>query len=156
MKVLFIPAFRYKHEASEVWKGSCLAGLEARTDKNGTRLSVSAQPADNGLSLTTADGENNQLAGCVRSFAYWDPALLQSDRLLNAQSGEYQQVELLDLGDTSLDIDGKAVDARQYRLLVDEAEIDLWYTPDMNWLALESVTRDGRRLSYLPRGEVSR
>jgi hypothetical protein len=96
------------------------------------------------------------LAGCVRSFAYWDPALLQSDRLLNAQSGEYQPVELLDLGDTSLDINGKAVDARQYRLLVDEAEIDLWYTPDLNWLALESVTRDGRRLSYLPRMGVSR
>lgn len=156
VKFLFVTAFRYAHEADEVWKGSCLAELEARTDNNGSRLAVSAEPAADGLSLRTAEGHKHEIPGCVRSFAYWDPALLQSDRLLNTQTGEYQQVRVLNLGDSPVDINGKPVDARQYRLLVDEAAIDLWYTPDMDWLALESVTKDGYRLSYLPREESTR
>ena len=34
VKLLFITAYRYAHDASESWRGNCLARLNARTDDN--------------------------------------------------------------------------------------------------------------------------
>jgi hypothetical protein len=149
VKFLFISAFRYEHRSDEIWRDACLSGIDARTDKNGDALFVRGEASGDGISVRTHDGEQ-QLSGCVRSFAYWDPELLQATRLLNAQTGVYQPVQIEELGHAPLDVDGREIDARKYRLMVDKAAVDLWYTADMKWLALESTTRDGYRLRYLP------
>jgi len=153
VKFLFISAFRYEHRSDEMWRDACLSGIDARTDKNGDELFVRGEGSGDGISVQTPDGER-QLTGCVRSFAYWDPELLQTTRLLNAQTGAYQAVQIEALGQVPLDVDGREIDARKYRLLVDNSAVDLWYTPDMEWLALESTTRDGYRIRYLPRTET--
>ena len=153
VKFLFISAFRYEHRSDEMWRDACLSGIDARTDKNGDELFVRGEANDNGISVRTHDGEQ-QLHGCVRSFAYWDPELLRATRLLNAQTGAYQPVQIKELGNAPLAVDGQEIAARKYRLLVDNAAVDLWYTPDMKWLALESTTRDGYRLRYLPHTET--
>lgn len=153
VKFLFISAFRYEHRSDEMWRDACLSGIDARTDKNGDELFVRGEANDNGISVRTHDGEQ-QLQGCVRSFAYWDPELLRATRLLNAQTGAYQPVQIEELGNAPLSVDGRVIAARKYRLLVDNAAVDLWYTPDMKWLALESTTRDGYRLRYLPYTET--
>lgn len=153
VKFLFISAFRYEHRSDEMWRDACLYGIDARTDKNGDELFVRGEASGDGISVQTPDGER-QLPGCVRSFAYWDPELLQTTRLLNAQTGAYQPVQIEALGQASLDVDGREIDARKYRLMVDNSAVDLWYTPEMEWLALESTTRDGYRIRYLPRTET--
>lgn len=153
VKFLFVTAYRYTHQTEELWQGSCLADIQSRTDDNGKQLFVRANSSSDAFTLTTHDGEQ-ELDGCVRSFAYWDPELLKARRLLNTQTGEYQEVEVLDLGDNPIEIEGEMVDARQYRLLIEDFNIDLWYTPDMHWLALQSVTDGGHQLRYLPESRV--
>lgn len=149
VKFLFVTAYRYDHKTEELWEGSCLADILSHTDDNGEEMFVRAEPGVNGILLNTHKG-TQKLNGCVRSFAYWDPELLKTRRLLNTQTGEYQEVEIVELGNKPIRIDGERVNARQYRLSVEDYHIDLWYTPDMNWLALQSITESGYRLRYLP------
>jgi hypothetical protein len=149
VKFLFITAYRYEHKAEELWEGSCLDRILSSTDDNGEQMFVRSEPGANGITLTTQTG-TRKLEGCVRSFAYWDLELLKTQRLLNTQTGEYQDVEIVALGNRPLEIDGERINARQYRLSVEDYHIDLWYTPDMNWLALQSITESGYRLRYLP------
>lgn len=149
VRFLFLKAYYYEHQTEEIWKGTCLTNLRSDTDDNGKKLFLRAQPVSNGVQLTTHGGEQ-ELEGCVRSFAYWDPQLLSAGRLLNTQTGEYQAADINYLGESPIEIQGVLYEAYQYRLMVDGKNIDLWYTPEMDWLALQTTVRGGRRLSYYP------
>jgi hypothetical protein len=152
VKFFFFTAYSYDHQTEELWEGSCLSDIQSQTDNNGEELFVRRQDEGNHFTVLTHQGRQ-QLKGCVRSFAYWDPELLKANRLLNTQTGEYQEVDVIKLGRSAIEIEGRLVDALKYRLDIEDSSIDLWYTPDMNWLALQSITEGGYRLSYYPAGE---
>jgi hypothetical protein len=134
VKILFYEAYRYDHRAEERWRGDCLESLDARTDDNGELKVVTASDAA-------------PLADCVQTFAYWNPSILEARRLLNPQTGEYVDVTVQRIGRET--VDGQP--AERYRLLGGgrtPLSIDLWYSPSRDWLALESLTPEGRRLRY--------
>ena len=149
VRVFFIPVYSYSHQTREQWEGNCLVNINSTTDDNGDDYFINSVKAENRLSVETQDG-TTALDGCVRTFAYWDVELLKRDRLLNTQTGEYQTVSFEDLGMGTLAIDEQQVEARHFRLVVEDMNIDLWYTRDMHWLALESITESGAVLRYLP------
>ena len=131
VRVLFFDAYRYDHRALETWRGDCLQQLDASTEVNGKRTVVDVTPRDE----------------CVQTFAYWNPSILRASRLLNPQTGEYVPVQVRDLGSEL--IDGETTD--RFRLIgggQTPMEIDLWYSPARDWLALESRTPEGRILRY--------
>lgn len=147
VEFLFVTAYRYRHRNKETWRGGCLDRIRAETDDNGDNYFVSGQRSDDGFRLETHAG-NDTIEGCVRSFAYWDPAILDSRRLLNSQTGELEAVRLVERGPERIEVRGEGIEARRYTLLGEQLEIDLWYTPQGDWLALESVTESGARLRY--------
>jgi hypothetical protein len=149
VRFLFIPVYSYNHETRESWKDGCLVNINSTTDDNGDNFFISSTEDNRALTIETREGKSS-IDGCVRTFAYWDIELLRSGRLLNTQTGEYQQVSIEDLGTGNLDIDDQALEARHFRLSVEGMNIDLWYTSDMHWLALESITESGAVLRYLP------
>ena len=150
VKFLFITAFSYQHHTEEVWQGSCLTDIQSSTNNNGENLFVRKLPDTANFKLVTHQGEQ-ELQGCVRSFAYWDPDLLKADKLLNTQTGEYEAVEVIELGNSTIDIDGKPFEALHYRIAMQDKSVDLWYTYDKQWLALKSETEDGYQISYYPK-----
>jgi hypothetical protein len=87
--------------------------------------------------------------GCVMSFAYWNPALLKQTRLLNSQTGQYENVTITALGDEVIEVRGAPVTAKRYRILGSKHPIELWYGPGERWLALQSSLEGGRKLRYL-------
>ena len=154
VKLLFISAYRYAHTAVERWRGNCLTGMTARTDDDGKKLSVDAAATfaasaqqGNGLAVSTGSGRQ-PLDGCVMSFAYWNPALLKQERLLNAQTGEHEAVKISDSGDERIVVRGVPVTARRYRIAGSKNPIDIWYSASREWLVLESTLEGGRRLRY--------
>jgi len=149
VKFLFFTAFRYQHQTEETWVGSCLSEIQSSTNNNGENLFIQKISDTTGFTIRTHAGEQS-LDGCVRSFAYWDLELLKAERLLNTQSGEMEQVELRDLGKSVLQFEGQNIPAFKYRLLLKDKHIDLWYSTDMDWLALQSETEGGYQLSYYP------
>lgn len=147
VKFLFFTAYRYRHHNQEIWENNCLQTIESRTNDNGDIFYVNGQRKQQRLALQTSDGPQ-ALDGCVRTFAYWDPRLLQANRLLNAQTGEYLDVNIELLGNESLIIADQKVIAKRYRLQAENIEIDLWYSDNMHWLGLQTTTESGRQLRY--------
>jgi len=147
VKFLFFTAYTYEHSNVEQWQGHCLKKINAVTNDNGENYSVSGENGTEGFIVETADNKN-VYASCVKTFAYWDPSFLQTPLLLNSQTGELIDVTVESLGESMLAVNGNNLTARQYRLLGDKLQIDLWYSDDDRWLALESLTEDGHRIRY--------
>lgn len=147
VKFLFVTAYRYVHDAAEDWRGNCMVKLEARTDDNGQHSLVEAVSSGDGVVVATKT-THERLPGCVMSFAYWNPQILRQSRLLNAQTGEYEMVNVAALGEQTISVRGVAVAAKHYRLTGPKHPIDLWYSTADEWLALESSLSGGRRLRY--------
>ena len=151
VKFLFFNAYQYWHWNTERWDGSCLDVIESETNANGDRYSVSGAVRDMGfvVSATLDDAEDRStLPECVATFAYWDLDFLRAPRLLNTQTGEYVEVEAELVGKDVVSVRGDLVPSTRYRLTGNDIEIELWYSQDDEWLALESVTDGGRRLRY--------
>jgi hypothetical protein len=147
VKILFINAYRYRHAATERWQGDCLRSLASRTDDDGKQLNVKSQREGARLIVTSNTG--SEIAeGCVMTFAYWNPAILRQTRLINPQTGEYEKVTISLVGEENIEARGQSVKATRYRLIGPARAIDLWYSSEGDWLALQSVVAGGRRLSY--------
>ena len=82
------------------------------------------------------------------SFAYWNPAFLDQGQLLNTQNGEFLDVEISQPVAEPLTVRGEPQAAYRYRLEAGELQLDLWYSANRKWLALESEVRGGRKLRY--------
>jgi len=149
VRILFIDAYRYEHRARERWQGDCLESLEARTDTNGKPTVIAGQRASGEFRVQSGSAAV-LLDECVQTFAYWNPSILDARRLLNPQTGEYVDVKVLLMGREVM----QGQQTERYRLISSgrtPLEIDIWYTPARDWVALESLTPEGRRLRYTRR-----
>ena len=97
--------------------------------------------------IKTNTGEQ-VLPGCVSTFAYWDKSFLQRDRLLNAQTGELLAVDVNYLGEDPVVFENSRIPAHRYRLTASGLDIEIWYSQDDQWVALQSTTSNGRVLRY--------
>jgi len=146
-RLLFVKLFDYEHENRETWTGDCLQRIESHTDANGTRFRLEGQRRPDGFQVDGSAGEQT-LPDCVMSFAYWNPAFLRQERLLNSQDGEYLEVEVSQPVAEWLQVRGERRPAVRYRVQAGELSLDLWYSTDDEWLALESEVQGGRTLRY--------
>jgi len=147
VKFLFFTAYTYEHHARERWDGDCLRALDTRTNDGGDSIRVSGMRRTFGFELRTEQGETT-LPTCVMTFAYWNPDILRQPRLLNAQTGELQDVRVEPLGEEVLTVLGEPRAAHRYALHTEKFRIDVWYDADERWVQLESLTDNGRLLHY--------
>ena len=147
VSLLFINVYSYRHDNTEVWKNGCLQRLTSKTNDDGSIESVDLKTVDSQLMIRSSAGDRS-LQGCVRSFAYWNPDLLKTDQLLNAQTGELVDIRFKKIGKQSVNIENRSVDAVAYQLSGDEIDIRLWYSADGLWLGLQSRTPEGYTLRY--------
>ena len=146
-RMLFVKLFGYEHQNVETWSGNCLTGIESSTDANGKPFQVSGSLQGDRFVLSGTAGEA-ELPSCSMSFAYWNPAFLNQERLINVQNGEVLEVEVSEPELTQLEVRGEMQPAWRYLLGAGEMKIELWYSENHEWLALETEARGGRRLIY--------
>lgn len=156
VKLLFINAYRYKHQADESWQGECLAKLDAHTEENKEKTEVSGQQQGQQF-LLEKNGIKQALPACIMTFAYWNPNILKQTRLLNPQNAEYLNVTVTDEGNQAITVKEQTIQAHQYRLTgqyqgKDKLKITLWYDQQQEWVALESVTPEGYKIVYKLKG----
>ena len=147
VKFLFINAYSYRHDNVERWSNECLDSINAVTDDNGELYKVSGEAIDDSFIVNTAENKN-EYSPCIKTFAYWDRDFLNETTLLNSQTGEMVEVSSEFVGNEIIRHMGKDVNARHYRLRGEKLQIDLWYSADDHWLALESLTENGRVVRY--------
>jgi len=146
-RLMFVKLFHYEHRNREIWNGNCLQRFESRTDANGQPYQVRGELESGRFRVDGTAGEAN-LPECVMSFAYWNPAFLQQGRLLNTQNGEYLDVEISPPVPEPVEVRGQQLPAYRYRLEAGDIRLELWYSTNNEWLALESEVEGGRTLRY--------
>ena len=150
VKFLFVTAFRYRHQNIELWADGCLSSIDAFTTSNGEEFAVSGGATADSFDVESKRGSES-LSGCVQTFAYWNPEILDADRLLNSQTGEYEDVEVVYAGADTVQVGGTAIDADRYTMTAKGGDISLWYArDDKRWLALEAPAKGGRTIRYRP------
>ncbi len=150
---LAIPVYRYDHNNREVWRDGCLEEIESVTDDNGDEYRVDGRNLGEQFKVATQSDQFELESDCVMTFAYWNREFLGQGRLLNAQTGEYLQVEVEALGSDTLRFTDGPVETLHYRLRNPEREIDIsvWYERGTDrWLSLESRVGNNRVIRYLP------
>jgi hypothetical protein len=147
VKVLFINAYKYQHKATELWQENCLSSLEARTEENRDVSVVKGNLAGESFDVEGPKGKL-ELPSCAMTFAYWNPKMLTQKKLLNPQTGEWLDVNIKNMGKETIQVRGQDVSAERYRLTATKMKIDLWYSSEKEWLALESTTPEGYLISY--------
>jgi len=146
-KLLFVKLFHYEHENLEIWSGDCLQSVESRTDANGTPFRVEGRREDGEFHVANGEGDVS-LPDCIMSFAYWNPSFLEQGSLLNTQDGEYLEIEVSSPVFEELEVRGEQRPSYRYRLAAGALSLDLWYSTEREWLALESEVQGGRKLRY--------
>jgi len=146
-RLMFVKLYGYEHENTETWSGNCLTGIESTTDANGKPFQVSGSLQGDRFMLSGTAGEA-ELPSCNMSFAYWNPVFLQQERLINVQNGEIHDIEVSEPELVQIEVRGVMQAAYRYLLDAGELKIELWYSEDNEWLALETEARGGRRLRY--------
>jgi hypothetical protein len=147
VKLWLFPAYRYRHRNQESWRGGCLDQIESTTEDGGTRHALRGRRDGSAFALSIDARREVELDGCIMSFAYWDPAFLRQERLLNGQTGEYLPVRVAPLAPARR---GSEPAASGHRLTAGESVIDVWYDSDGRWIGLESATKGGQ-LRYVLR-----
>jgi len=145
---LYITVYTYRHTNVERWEGSCLREIRAKTDDNGDAFFVNGTFGGGQLLVQTQAG-NWAGEGCIKTFAYWNPEWIKGERLLNSQTGEHQPVSILAVGEETIPVQGVPTRTRHRRIVADKFTVDLWYSMDGRWVALQSTTKKGDTLRYM-------
>ena len=151
VKFLFIRAYSYSHENTEIWRDGCLRRIDSLTRDNGKRFEVSGESTYDSFRLTTLQTSRSLARDCVMTFAYWDPHFLTQSHLLNAQTGDYVDVEVEPIGKRRFDLADGAIVADGFRVRApgEGLDISVWYQQQNGrWVALESIVGKGRLLKY--------
>lgn len=146
-RLMFVKLYGYEHENTETWTGECLTAIDSTTDANGKPFQVSGSLEGDRFVLNGTAGQV-ELPSCNMSFAYWNPAFLKQDRLINTQNGEVLDIEVSEPERVEIEVRGVLQPAWRYQLGAGEMKIELWYSENHEWLALETEARGGRRLRY--------
>jgi hypothetical protein len=160
VKFLFLTAYDYQHTSKEQWNNDCLSSLDATTKENKSISKVNAY-LDNGNFLVNGNVDKNEkkrsIAGCVMTFAYWNPKILTQTKLLNPQNGEYLDVSFKPEDDKKIDFNGDLKNVKVFHLygnssesLPEKPKIDIliWYDNNNEWMGLRSITPEGYTISY--------
>ncbi|MGZ8382420.1 MAG: DUF6134 family protein [Nitrospira sp.] len=144
---LYITVYTYRHTNVETWEGACLREIRAETDDNGDSFFVNGILRNGRLQVETQAGDWSG-EGCMKTFAYWNSEWITGERLLNSQTGELQPVSIRVVGEETIPVLGVPTRTTHRRIVTDKFAVDLWYTLNGRWVALQSTTKKGDTLRY--------
>jgi Family of unknown function (DUF6134) len=147
IKVLFITAFRFKHDAEEVWQSGRLVSVKSTTDDNGTLLQVSGYAAGDGFRILGADGPFLAAAHLLTSNTLWDSRLVRESRLIDVQHGGEVGMVAKRLGDEPVDTPQGQVRAERYQIITPHYAGSLFYDGAGRWVK-GLIEQQGEILEY--------
>jgi hypothetical protein len=147
IKVLFITAFRFRHDAEEVWQSGRLVSVKSTTDDNGTLLQVSGYAAEDGFRILGQDGPFLAAAHLLTSNTMWDNRLVRESRLIDVQHGGEVGLVAKRLGEEPVDTPQGRVRASRYQIITPHYAGNLFYDSDGRWVK-GLIEQQGEVLEY--------
>lgn len=147
VKVLFIPAYHFDHDARETWIGGQLVDMWSKTDDDGKKHSMKVTKQGDMLNVE-ADGLAGPAPAQIIPASLWNSDLIKQDVLLNTLDGSRMKVTVTDMGAESVPVRGQMIQASHYRVRGD-LERDLWYTSPGLLVKVVFKGDDGSEIQYL-------
>jgi hypothetical protein len=142
-----IPLVRYTHHAMEVWQDDRIQELEATTDKNGTKLYMSAHRTAAGLGVVGTAAQAYVAPEDALPTTYWNRRLLNVP-MIGTQDGMLVHPVVRDLGQDPVAVAaGGRIPANRYSLRGD-LDLDLWYDQTRTWAGMEFSVADTSVVHY--------
>jgi hypothetical protein len=137
VKVLGIVMHREDDQRIEQWKDNRLVAFHGVTDKNGNTIVVNGRAHDDSFVITTPSGTYAAPAS-VHPANPWSAASLQSTTMMQVDTGKVDPVKVHGGGETTVDINGAKVAAREYeidggrrsRVWIDQQGVPVKFTVD--------------------------
>lgn len=134
VKVLFFTAFRFKHEAEEVWQSDRLLSVLSTTDDDGTLLQVSGHAVMDGFRIIGADGPFLASPRLLTSNTLWDRRIVRESRLIDVQHGGEIGLVVKPLGDEQVDTPQGPVRASRHHMITPYYAGSVFHDSDGRWV----------------------
>lgn len=147
VKVLFFTAFRFTHEAEEVWQSDRLVSVTSTTDNNGTLRRVSGQAVADGFRIIGEDGPFLASAQLLTTDALWNRRIVRESRLIDVERGGEVGLVTKHLGDEQVDTPQGPVRASRYQMITPYYAGSVFHDRDGRWVKGLLEMR-GERVEY--------
>ena len=154
VKLWFIPAYKYRHTATEVYKDNCLIQLESKTQDGADFFELSSLADSAFFKIKVNDKDYNHPA-CSQTFRYWDIQFTEQSLAINPQDGEIFKLSFSKDEDEEVKTKTNTFLANKYtlRAINDQDEkfhIELWYEQNSKkWIKLKSYLKDDNVITYI-------
>lgn len=149
VELLFVSAYRLRHQALETWQDGVFTGLNASTNKDGDFSHVEARRTGESLAVTGIDGAWDA-DGNVLPATHWNMAQMDSPVLIHTISGKPTHVSVIDAGIESVAMGDLMRPARRFVYSGDE-DMETWYDDAGRWVKLRFSAKDGSTIEYVCR-----
>jgi hypothetical protein len=145
VKVLFITAYRFEADRTELWRDGRLVSYRSDTHDDGTDIEVSAEARDGKLLIDGMNGRAEASEGTFPSHP-WNRDILDHALIMDTKTGELKNVQVEAAGEEVIEAGGQSVAARKY-VISGDMERELWYGPDGTWLQMR-FEKDGSKITF--------
>jgi hypothetical protein len=149
VEMLFVSAYRLRHQALETWRDGVFTALNASTNKDGDFSHVEAVREGQSLEVTSVDGAWDA-DGNVLPATHWNMAQMDAPVLIHTISGKQTHVSVLDAGIESVAMGDLMRPARRFIYSGDE-DMETWYDDAGRWVKLRFLAKDGSTIEYVCR-----
>ena len=131
VKLWIIPAYKYRHKATETNLNDCLISLQSETQDGADNFALKTIEATPNFKILVNQKEITH-PSCMQTFRYWDINFTQQKTAINPQDGKLFTLNFTHDGTEPINSLGKSIRANKYTLkaLEDQDEkfhIELWY-----------------------------
>ncbi len=138
--------FDYTHRNASLWRDGLLYRMQSETDDNGDLHKVLVEAGDGTLRVTAGGVNVYEIPDRMLPTTYWMASTVAQSQLINSQTGELLEVEILERGREDVPGPNGPIPATHYELTGD-LEIDLWYDDAGILVGLAFVAR-GSDVTY--------
>jgi hypothetical protein len=147
VKILFVTAFRFRHEAEEVWESDRLVSVKSTTDDNGTVLRVSGNAVADGFRIIGGDGPFLASAHLLTSNTLWHSRIVRESRLIDVQHGGEIGLVTKQLGDERVETPQGPVRASRHHMITPYYAGSVFHDSNGRWVK-GLLELKGERVEY--------
>jgi hypothetical protein len=147
VNLLFITAYRYQYQATDVWRDGCLVDLQVAVNDDGERFSVRAREQDGMLAISGPKGTTTASLGLFPTH-HWHAGVLDETRVLNTITGRVADVRIVERGPETVVVNGQKRPARAF-VYTGELQTEVWYDERGRWVKMRFAGQDGSTIEYI-------
>ena len=146
VKIGPITAFRYRLDSVEEWIDGKLVSLNGKSNSDGRKGAVNAKANGNDLVVESTKFDGALPLTTIPS-SHWNRLQVYQDQMLSTETGEILDIDVENLGQDVVTVDGQNIETTHYRL-VSDLTVDLWYDNQSRWVKLAFEVR-GQDIEYV-------